>query len=122
MKVNKLTYQGALITCGVMLSYWLDFGFSFLDPATIAWRFPIAFQIIFALTILLFIFELPESPRWLILKGREDEALSVLSALSDLPSDDVSFHYGLTGLGTHKSIGLRLWRVHRYQRYCPRDV
>ncbi|KAK0517404.1 hypothetical protein JMJ35_000559 [Cladonia borealis] len=80
--------EGAMITCGVMLSYWLDFGFSFLDPATIAWRFPIAFQMLFALTILLFIFELPESPRWLILKGREDEALSVLSALSDLPSDD----------------------------------
>lgn len=81
-----------------MLSYWLDFGFSFLDPATIAWRFPIAFQMLFALTILLFIFDLPESPRWLILKGREDEALSVLSALSDLPSDDVSTHWGPTGL------------------------
>lgn len=96
MENHKLIYQGALITCGVMLSYWLDFGFSFLDPATIAWRFPIAFQMVFALAILLFIFELPESPRWLILKGREDEALSVLSALSDLPSDDVGTHYGLT--------------------------
>lgn len=86
----RLTYQGALITGGVCFSYWLDFGFSFLDPATIAWRFPIAFQIFFALTVLLFILELPESPRWLILKGHEDEALSVLSALNDLPSEDVS--------------------------------
>lgn len=25
---------------------------------------------------------------WLILKGREDEALSVISALNDLPTDD----------------------------------
>jgi hypothetical protein len=32
--------------------------------------------------------ELPESPRWLILKGREDEAISVISALADLPPDD----------------------------------
>lgn len=78
-----------MITGGICFSYWLDFGFSFLDPSTVAWRFPIGFQIFFAVLILLFILELPESPRWLILKGREDEAMSVLSALSDLPPDDV---------------------------------
>lgn len=77
-----------MITGGICISYWLDFGFSFLEPSSIAWRFPIGFQIIFAIAILAFILELPESPRWLILKGEEDEALSVLAALSDLPSDD----------------------------------
>lgn len=82
-----------MITGGICFSYWLDFGFSFLDPSTIAWRFPIGFQIFFALLILLFILELPESPRWLILKGQEDEAMSVLSALSDLPPDDVSTRF-----------------------------
>lgn len=40
------------------------------------------------MTILAFILELPESPRWLILKGNEDEALNVLGALSARPSDD----------------------------------
>ena len=62
--------QGALITGGIMISYWLDFAFSFLDPDPVAWRFPIAFQIFFALIIVVFILELPESPRWLILRGR----------------------------------------------------
>ena len=80
--------EGALITGGICISYWLDFGFSFLEPSSIAWRFPIAFQIFFALLILAFVLELPESPRWLILKGKEDEALTVLAALSDLPADD----------------------------------
>ncbi|KAI9728259.1 MAG: hypothetical protein M1834_007752 [Cirrosporium novae-zelandiae] len=84
--------EGSLITGGIMISYWLDFGFSFAEPSSVAWRFPIAFQIFFALIILAFILELPESPRWLILKGREEEALSVLSSLSDLPSDDPYIH------------------------------
>lgn len=100
--------EGALITGGICISYWLDFGFSFLEPSTISWvsefgggrrrwyqsladtpqRFPIAFQIVFALIILAFILELPESPRWLILKGKEDEAVNVLAALSDRSIDD----------------------------------
>lgn len=55
--------EGALITGGICLSYWIDFGFSFIQNQA-AWRFPIAFQIVFALAILLFIMELPESPRY----------------------------------------------------------
>lgn len=80
--------EGVLITGGVMISYWIDFAFSFLATSSISWRFPIAFQLVFALIILAFILSLPESPRWLILRGREDEALNILAALSDLsPSD-----------------------------------
>lgn len=66
----------------------IDFGFSFLEPSSISWRFPIAFQIILALIIVTAIPGLPESPRWLILKGRNEEALECLSALANLPSDD----------------------------------
>lgn len=80
--------EGSLIVFGVMLSYWIDLGFSFLEPSSIAWRFPIGFQIILAIFILILIPGLPESPRWLVFKGREDEAWDVLAALSDLPRED----------------------------------
>ncbi|KAK6204142.1 hypothetical protein LQW54_008376 [Pestalotiopsis sp. IQ-011] len=80
--------EGSLIVFGVMLSYWIDLGFSFLEPSTISWRFPIAFQIILAIFIVVLLPGLPESPRWLILKGRDEEAVRVLCALSELPPED----------------------------------
>ncbi|KAI0525479.1 general substrate transporter [Xylaria bambusicola] len=79
--------EGALITGGITLSYWIDLGFSFA-PGTVAWRFPLAFQIVFCVFILAFIWNLPESPRWLILKNREPEAREVLAALADSTPDD----------------------------------
>ena len=78
--------EGTMIVFGVMLSYWIDLGLSFAEPSSVAWRFPIAFQIVLALIILAAIPGLPESPRWLMFKGREEEALEVLCALSDLPA------------------------------------
>ncbi|KAJ5797797.1 General substrate transporter [Penicillium pulvis] len=73
--------EGAMATCGVTISYWVDFGLMFADPNEVAWRFPISFQIVFAVIILAFVMFLPESPRWLIFKGREDEAREVLKSL-----------------------------------------
>lgn len=74
---------GAFIAFGLALSYWLVFAFAYLSNYSAAWRVPIAFQIVFALPVLALLPFLPESPRWLILTAREDEALRVLSALND---------------------------------------
>ena len=53
--------EGAMITGGICLSYWIDFGFSYLEPSSVSWRLPIAVQILLALLLMVFILELPES-------------------------------------------------------------
>lgn len=87
--VTEVDFARHVLTSYSLLicSYWIDFGLSFVN-SSVSWRFPIAFQIVPALIIIAFILQLPESPRWLILKGRETEASEVLSALLDLPEDD----------------------------------
>jgi len=90
--------EGSLITGGIMIAYWLDFGFYFLDPNPVSWRFPLAFQIVFCFIILAFVMSLPESPRWLILKGKEPEAMRVLAALSDAPEESQLVHSEFTAI------------------------
>ena len=71
-----------MIAVGTVIAYWLDFGFSYVDNSS-QWRFPIAFQIVFAFMLIAGILMLPESPRWLLNHGHETEALLVLAALNE---------------------------------------
>ncbi|KAF5003775.1 hypothetical protein FDECE_9705 [Fusarium decemcellulare] len=75
--------EGALITAGIMISYWVDYGMYFASNTSACWRFPLAFQIVFCLFIMAFVMNLPESPRWLMLKGRDEEAREVIAVIAD---------------------------------------
>ncbi|KAF9892999.1 hypothetical protein FE257_012410 [Aspergillus nanangensis] len=83
-----MAFEASLVPAGVMVSYWVDFGLSYAEPSQAAWRFPIAMQLVFAVVVMGFIFWLPESPRWLVMKGRREEATRVLAALYDTAEDD----------------------------------
>ncbi|KAL9083330.1 MAG: hypothetical protein Q9159_005837 [Coniocarpon cinnabarinum] len=85
---THLMISGACIAAGAAFAYWIDFAFAYVGPSEASWRVPIAFQLIFALPALLMAISLPESPRWLILTGRADEALKVLGALHDVDAED----------------------------------
>ena len=78
---------GTCITFGIAVAYWIIYAFSFTQPNSISWRFPIAFAIVFTLPALLIVSFMPESPRWLLLQGKEKEAIRVLSALNEMPED-----------------------------------
>jgi MFS family permease len=76
-----------MIAVGTLIAYWLDFGFSFLN-GDVSWRFPIAFQIFFAILLVIGIILLPESPRWLLRHGHEEQATQILAALNASTIDD----------------------------------
>ncbi|KAJ9624350.1 hypothetical protein H2204_010906 [Knufia peltigerae] len=82
-----VSWEVLFIGIGISFAYWLDFGMSYAGGA-IAWRLPIAVQLIFAICVIILLFGLPESPRWLFKKGREEEAIQVLCAVFDLPETD----------------------------------
>lgn len=52
-----------------------------------SWRLPLAFQILPAMILGLGMIFFPDSPRWLLMKDREDEALATLSRLRRQPAD-----------------------------------
>ncbi|CAG7922132.1 unnamed protein product [Penicillium olsonii] len=79
--------SGALISCGVMIAYWVDYGFYFLS-GSVRWRFPLMFQSFFTIIVMVGFLFLPDSPRWLVMQGRRTEAQEVTSRLLDKDEDD----------------------------------
>ncbi|EAW20602.1 putative MFS monosaccharide transporter [Aspergillus fischeri NRRL 181] len=73
--------EGGVIAIGTAIAYWIDFGAHY-GPDDLVWRFPIAFQIFFGLIIIIGMFFLPDSPRYLISKDRIQEGEYVLAALA----------------------------------------
>jgi MFS family permease len=118
LRGSLVSLQQLSITIGTAISFWLDYGMQFVggttcnpegisDPyldgvynaavnhghtclgqKTIAWRLPLALQIIPAWILFFGMFWFPFSPRWLMMKHREEEALASLSRLRRLPATD----------------------------------
>jgi sugar porter (SP) family MFS transporter len=87
--------EGGNVAIGTLIAYWIDYGCLY-GPDDFTWRFPIAFQCVFASIVIVMMISLPESPRWLLTHHREEEALTVLSGLTGLPRDDSEVQSQLT--------------------------
>ncbi|KAJ5618579.1 Sugar transporter STL1 [Penicillium herquei] len=78
--------EGGIIAIGTAIAYWINFGASYGPPA-LTWRFPIAFQIVFGIIIVVGMYFLPDSPRYLISRGKVHEGEYVLAALAGCEID-----------------------------------
>lgn len=79
-------FQLSLLNCGIFLAYWVGYGFSSVT-GTKAWRIPVALQAIFIIPLLVLVFVIPESPRWLAAHGRPEESLAVISRVQGRTED-----------------------------------
>ncbi|GAA5907793.1 hypothetical protein JCM6882_004559 [Rhodosporidiobolus microsporus] len=73
--------EASMIATGTAIAYWIDFGLSYVHTS-VNWRFPIAFQVVFAILLIWGVLYLPESPRWLMHEGRHVEAQQIIAALA----------------------------------------
>lgn len=74
VSINQLT-----IVIGILLAYFNNY--LLLDLGEDSWRWMLASETLPAILFFVFLFFVPESPRWLIKKGEDEKALEILSKI-----------------------------------------
>ncbi|KAL2671657.1 sugar transporter [Phyllosticta citricarpa] len=98
---SLVALQQLAITIGIMVAFWLDYGTQHIGGTgegqhAIAWRLPLALQCFPSLVMVVAIFFLPYSPRWLVNQGesrsllpcRNKEAFETLCGLRRVGPED----------------------------------
>jgi MFS family permease len=75
-KLTSLFYT--FYFAGAILSSWTTFGTYHINSSTWSWRIPSILQLAFPGMQFIALFWVPESPRWLVSKGRLEEARAIL--------------------------------------------
>lgn len=86
-EVSPAKHRGALVSLnqlavsiGILLSYIVNYYCASYVPSD-EWRWMLGLGMIPAILLLLGMFFLPDSPRWILSKGREEEARKILSKI-----------------------------------------
>ncbi|KAJ5832465.1 hypothetical protein N7474_000776 [Penicillium riverlandense] len=89
------TVYNQLWDIGSIVATWITFG-TFNIKNNWSWRIPSIFQALPTLLLFIFIWVVPESPRWLLSKERDEDALAVLAkyhANGNETDRDVQFEF-----------------------------
>ncbi|KAG6372302.1 general substrate transporter [Boletus reticuloceps] len=73
--------HGAWIVLGYAIAGWVGVGTYYSSDMSFQWRFPLALQCVCPLALLCCSPWVPESPRWLLMRGRHAESWDIVSKL-----------------------------------------
>jgi len=95
---KHVVLDGCFISLGYLLEAWINLGFFEQHNKPLQWRLPLAIPTLISLVPLAAVFSIPESPRWLVNKGRVEEARASLCAFKGLPLDDATVGAEIHGI------------------------
>ncbi|KAJ6620368.1 general substrate transporter [Mycena sp. CBHHK59/15] len=88
LRGTVVSIQQLAIVTGICISFWVGYGTNYISETNSAsWRVCLAGQGVPAIALALLSFTLPYTPRWLIRKGRREDALRTLAWLRKMPED-----------------------------------
>ena len=82
MRGTLVTINGLLICFGQFSAGMIDGVFDEIDPAD-GWRIMLGLAAVPSIVMFVGFRHMPESPRWLVMEGRNDEALTVLKSIRE---------------------------------------
>ncbi|KXH40491.1 sugar transporter [Colletotrichum nymphaeae SA-01] len=101
LRGSLVALQQLGITVGIIIAFWLDYGTQHIggtgdgqSPA--AWRLPLALQCVPSIILGAGTFFLPYTPRWLLMKDREEDALATLVRIRRFSPTDARLKLELT--------------------------
>src|SRR6266576_6436881 len=71
------------VVLGILLAYLSNYLIGRMDLAAAEWRWELGIAAVPAAMFFLMLFAIPRSPRWLVTKGRLDEARSILKMIGE---------------------------------------
>ena len=82
-----LVLEEFCIVSGIVIAYWITFGTRYMAGEW-SWRLPFLLQMVPSFVLAAGVIMLPFSPRWLVSKGRSEDAVRSLCKLRRLPPSD----------------------------------
>ena len=78
--------NGVMIALGYGLASYMGMAFFYADDPVAKWRGPLGLALLFPIIMLVMLPFVPESPRFLLMRGRVDEARDIVLKLHRIPN------------------------------------